>query len=458
MTSEPAARRGWRETIRVYAQPQVRPLLFLGFSSGLPFLLVFGTLSAWLTQAHVSRSTIGYFSWAGLSYSLKFFWSPIVDRAHLPLLGRLGRRRSWMLIAQFGVIAALTGMALTDPAEQLRHTALLAVCLAFASATQDISVDAYRIESAPVELQGAVTAAYQLGYRIAMIAAGAVALHIAQGHGWQITYLSMAALVGVGVVTTLLIAEPRATIDRAAVAQEQRVVDFVERSGHWPDWARSAAAWIIGAVVCPFTDIFNRLGGGLATLILLFVASYRASDFTMGVMANPFYLDLGFTLDQIAVVSKVYGVIVTLLGVALCGLLVARFGVLRALFVGIVVVCLANCYFSWMAHRDAATVAGLTFAISFDNIGVGIAGTALIVYLSGLTSPAYTATQYALLGMAWSLPCKFLAGFSGVIVDAVGYPLFFVYTAALSLPAIVLVILLGHATSRLGKNPAAAQA
>ncbi len=445
MTAESAPKeRGWREAIRVYAQPQVRPLLFLGFSSGLPFLLVFGTLSAWLTQAHVSRSMIGYFSWAGLAYSLKYFWAPIVDRAPLPLLGRLGRRRSWMLLAQIGIAAALVGLAFADPASDLRHTALLAVSLAFASATQDIAVDAYRIEAGPSELQGALTAAYQVGYRIAMIAANAGALFIAGGFGWHAAYLTMAALVSVGIVTTLLIGEASATLDhRLTLAQEQRVVDFLARNKHWPDWGRYAAEWFIGAVVCPFTDFFERLGLRNALSIAAFIACYRASDFTMGVMANPFYLDLGFTLIQIAAVSKVYGVLMTMLGVTVGGVLVAQLGLRRTLLTGIVIVCFANLYFSVLARSNAG-LAGLITAISLDNIGIGIAGTAFVAYLSNLTNPAYTATQYALLGLAWSLPCKLLAGFSGRIVDAVGYPLFFVYTAALSLPAILLLLRLNR--------------
>jgi PAT family beta-lactamase induction signal transducer AmpG len=440
MTADTApSRRGWRESLRVYIQPPVRPLLFLGFSSGLPFLLVFSTLSAWLAQAHVSRSTIGYFSWAGLAYSFKYFWAPIVDRTPLPLLSRLGRRRSWMLLAQIGIAVALIGLALGDPEVRLQHTALLAVCLAFASATQDIAVDAYRIEAAPADLQGALAAAYQIGYRIAMIAAGAGALFVAAGFGWHAAYLTMAALTAIGMATTLLIREPRATLDRTARADEARVTDFLVRSSHWPHWARQAAAWFIGAVVCPFTDIFMRFGIRRALAILAFVACYRASDFTMGVMANPFYLDLGFTLEQIAGVSKIYGVLMTTLGVVVAGLLVARRGFRSTLLVGAAIVCIANLYFSILA-RSNFDLFGLILAISLDNIGIGIAGTAFVAYLSNLVNPTYTATQYALLGMAWSLPCKLLAGFSGRVVDSVGYPLFFVYTATLSLLAIFMLL------------------
>ena len=423
--------------MRVYARPEVRPLLFLGFSAGLPFLLVFSTLSAWLTQAGVSRSTIGYFSWVGLTYSLKFFWAPVVDRLRLPLLGALGRRRSWMLLAQCGLMAGLATLALADPANQLRHVALVAVCIAFASSTQDIAVDAYRIEAAPPSLQGALAAAYQLGYRIALIVAGAGALFIASEHGWRVAYLSMAALVCVGIATTLLIREPQPSIDRKTTAQEQRVIAFVAAAAHWPASARSAAAWIIGAVVCPFTDFFNRNGLRKALAILLFIGVYRMHEYAMGVMANPFYLDMGFTLKEIATMSKIFGIIMTMVGVVIAGVLVARYGIARALFTGAVVICAGNLFFSWLAQSHAG-LPGLAAAISVDNIGIGIAGTAFVAYLSSLTNSAYTATQYALFGSLFPLPGKLIAGLSGVVVDAVGYPLFFVYTATLCLPAIVL--------------------
>jgi PAT family beta-lactamase induction signal transducer AmpG len=430
----------WREGLRVYAHPRVLGMLFLGFSAGLPFLLVFSTLSAWLAQCGISRTTIGYFSWVGLTYSLKFFWSPVVDRLHLPLLTRwLGRRRSWMLLAQCGIAAGLAGMALNDPSKQLMPTVAFALLVAFSSATQDISLDAYRIEAAALELQGGMAAAYQMGYRIALIVAGAGALFIASESGWHVTYLSMAALTLIGMTTVLIVAEPLAQVSRATLMQERRVVEFLERSSHWPAPLQRAMAWIIGAVVCPFVDFFTRNGLRSALFILLFIGLYRMHEYAMGVMANPFYLDMGYSLKQIASMSKIFGVIMTMFGVVIAGVMVARQGIPKTLFAGVLIIFAGNLFYSWLANQPP-TLLALGTAISVDNIGIGIAGTAFVAYLSGLTNSAYTATQYALFGSLFPLPGKLIAGFSGAVVDAVGYPLFFIYTASLTLPALVLCL------------------
>ncbi len=417
-------------------------MFFLGFSSGLPFLLVFSTLSAWLALAGVSVTTIGYFSWVGLSYSLKFFWAPVVDRLPLPGLTRLlGRRRAWLLVAQLGVTAGLLGIATADPATHLRQLVWLAIGVAFASATQDICVDAWRIEAVGLERQGAMAAVYQFGYRIAMLAAGAGALLIAAAGGWHLAYLSMAALMGVGILTTLLVPEPEVSPNRAAWQDEQRVVDFLQRKAHWSPALRDITAWLIGAVVCPFLDFFRRNEMSLAVLILAFVCLYRLAYFTKGVMANPFYLELGFSLDQIAAISKIFGVVMTMVGAAVGGGLVARYGLLRTLLVGLLLIATANLYFAAMTalpHQPWS----LATAITIDNFGSGIEGTAFIAYLSSLTNTAYTATQYALFSSLWSLPGKVIDGFSGVLVDHLGYPTFFLYTAALSLPALWLLVLL----------------
>lgn len=438
MTSESAAS-GWR----IYGNPRVLGMLFLGFSAGLPFLLVFSTLSAWLAQCGISRTTIGYFSWIGLTYSLKFFWSPVVDRLRLPLLTHwLGRRRSWMLLAQIGIACGLAGMALNDPAQNLTPTIVFALLVAFSSATQDIALDAYRIEAAPMELQGGMAAAYQMGYRIALIVAGAGALFIASSAGWSVSYLAMAACISVGIATVLLVTEPQTTVSRETMMQEQRVVSFLERSAHWPKPLQSLMAWIIGAIVCPFIDFFTRNGLRSALFILLFISLYRMHEYAMGVMANPFYLDMGYTLDEIASMSKIFGVIMTMVGVVIAGAAVARHGVPRTLLLGVSTIAFGNLFFSWIASSDVHTLFSLGAAISVDNIGIGIAGTAFVAYLSGLTNSAYTATQYALFGSLFPLPGKIIAGFSGVVVDHIGYPLFFVYTASLTLPAIFLCLIL----------------
>jgi len=437
---------GWRESLGVYAQPRVRAMLLLGFSSGLPFPLLLTTLSAWLRQSGIERTTIGYFSWVGLAYSLKYFWAPFVDRLHLPFLNRLGRRRSWMLLAQFGVALGLLCMARQDPigSATAASIALLAVLTAFASATQDIAVDAYRIEAVGTELQGAMAAAYSMGYQLALLAAGAGALFTAAAYGWTTAYCMIAACMAVGMVTTLLIAEPEAKIDRATLAQEQRVVEFLARSAHWPAALRQAMAWLIGAVVCPFVDFFSRQGLRLGLLLLALIVTYRLNYTTMGVAANSFYIDLGFTLNQIGAISKVYGVIMTIVGGLIGGLLVARYSFYRALLTGLLLLSAANLFYAYVAGLHRPGVDWLAAAVSIDNIGNGIAGTAFIAYMSSLTNTAYTATQYALFGTLWSLPAKSIAGFWGTIVDAYGYQPFFVYTAAMGAPALLLILYLMH--------------
>lgn len=433
-----ALRGGWG-SLDVYANPRVRAMLFLGFSSGLPFALVLTTLSARLRQAGIDRTTIGYFSLVGLAYSLKYFWSPVVDRLPLPGLQRMGRRRSWMLLAQCGIVVGLVLLALADPAVDAEKVAWLAVFTAFCSATQDISVDAYRIEAAGTDMQGAMAAAYQIGYQVALIAAGAGALTAAAGYGWTTSYLIMAACALVGVITTLVIAEPEARIDRATLAQEARVVSFLERSAHWPALLRHAVAWLIGAVVCPFVDFFTRNGLRVGLPILLLIATYRLNYTTMGVAANTFYLDMGFTLDQIALVSKLYGVVMTMFGAVAAGVLIKRYGITRTLLVGWVLLTGANLVYAHIAGIHPG-IAWLATAVSADNVANGIAGTAFIAYMSSLTNTAYTATQYALFGTLWSLPAKTIASQWGKIVDAFGYPPFFVYTAAIGLPALLLIL------------------
>ncbi len=463
------APRGWRASLAAYANPRVLTMLLLGFSAGLPFPLVLTTLSARLRQAGIDRTTIGYFSLVGLAYSLKYFWSPVVDRLALPGLNRLGRRRSWMLLAQIGIAVGLLMMALQDPAESAVHMAWLAVFTAFCAATQDIALDAYRIEAVGVEWQGAIAATYQTGYQLALICAGAGALTAAAGYGWTFAYLLMTACVAVGVVTTLLIAEPEARVDRATMAQEARVIDFLERKAHWPAPLRHTMAWLIGAVVCPFVDFFSRNGLRAGVPILALIVCYRLNYTTMGVAANTFYLDLGYSLTQIALVSKVYGILMTLAGALVAGLLVKRYGVPRTMLIGIVLLTAANLLYAGIsdrlapfiiAHQDkladahAPALRWLAAAVSLDNIANGIAGTAFIAYLSSLTNAAYTATQYALFGTLWSLPAKSIASQWGKIVDAFGYPAFFVYTAAIGLPAILLILwLMRRPPSR---SPAAA--
>jgi PAT family beta-lactamase induction signal transducer AmpG len=437
--------RGWVAAVLVYRQPRMLSMLLLGFSAGLPFFLVFQTLSAWLRQDGIQRATIGMLAWVGIVYTIKFLWAPIVDRVALPFLHRLvGRRRSWMLLAQAGIAFGLFNLSISDPSADVLRVALWALFVAVCAATQDIAIDAWRIESAPPEMQGAMAAAYQLGYRLALMAGSAGALTIAAGFGWHTSYATMAALVGIGVITTLASREPEASASRDTLLREERVIAWLDQRTHWPHWMRNAGAWFIGAVVCPLIDFFGRLGWKSALLILLFMSSYRLTDFTMGSMANPFYIDKGYTLAQIATVVKVFGIATSMVGIVIAGIVIAKLGILRALVLGSCMIIASNLGFAVLATTAGPTLVGLAAVNSLDNLALAMHGTSLIAYLSGLTSPKYTATQYALFSSFYALPGKILEGFSGFVVDAIGYNAFFVYTASLSLPGLLLLYVLAR--------------
>jgi len=416
-------------------------MIFLGFSAGLPFLLVFSTLSAWLTDAGLSRTLIGYFSWIGITYSIKVFWAPVIDRLPLPLLTRLlGKRRSWMLLAQIGIALGLVGMALSNAQTDLTQIALFALFVAFSSATQDITIDAYRIEAVDKALQGAMAATYVLGYRLALLAAGAGAFYLAEFLSWPVAYLGMAALMLVGVVTTFVIKEPEVPDSAATRQLEARVESLIGIENSQHSVTTRFAAWFSDAVISPFVDFFSR-NGRFAVTVLLLIGLYKVSDITMGVMANPFYLDLGFSKTQIADVTKIFGFFMTITGAALGGLLIVRYGIMRPLLLGAVMVALTNLLFAVLAVSQP-DIRLLALVISADNLSGGIATSVFIAYLSSLTNTAYTATQYALFSSLMTLPAKLLGGFSGVIVDGYGYPWFFIYASATGIPAILLVIYL----------------
>ena len=423
--------RSWRAAFAIYGEKPVLALLFLGFSAGLPFLLVFSTLSLWLREVGISRTAIGFVSWIGITYSIKVIWAPVVD--HAPLIGltdRLGRRRAWMFVAMAGIGLGLLGMAFSDPSASPRLLVAFALMVAFCSATQDVAIDAYRIEIAPAEMQGALAAAYQLGYRIALLVAGAGALYIAEFQSWAVSYAVMAGLMMIGLLTVLVIPEPQ-----SSPAEDDT-----------SNGSSTIGEWFESAVIRPFGEFFRRVGR-FAIPILLFVAVYRVSDISMGVMANPFYVDLGFSKTEIANIIKVFGFGMTILGTLLGGVLVARYGVMGPLLLGSVLVVAANLLFALLAWvgRDITL---LTVVISADNISGGLAGSAFIAYLSSLTRTPYTATQYALFSSLMTLPGKFIGGFSGVVVDGSGYMVFFAYAAMLGLPAIFLCLYLAlRATS-----------
>ncbi|MGZ8185555.1 MAG: AmpG family muropeptide MFS transporter, partial [Methylobacter sp.] len=294
-----AIEKSWRKAFLIYAQPKVRSMIFLGFSAGLPFLLVFSTLSAWLRDEGVERSVIGFFSWVGVTYSIKVFWAPVIDRLPLPLLtSLLGKRRSWMLLAQLGIISGLIGMGSSDSHTQLQQIALFAVWVAFCSATQDVVIDAYRVETVGAEYQGAMAATYVFGYRIALLVAGAGVFYIADYSSWRFAYFAMAIAMGVGVLTTLIINEPDHNNIKEAGVLESRLEAMLGVARRQTILQRFLAGFS-KAVLSPFIEFFNR-NGRIGLLILLLIALYKMSDITMGVMANPFYLDLGFSKKEIA--------------------------------------------------------------------------------------------------------------------------------------------------------------
>ncbi len=415
-------------------------MLFLGFSAGLPFLLVFSTLTAWLTEAGVTRTTIGFFSWIGITYSVKVFWAPVVDQLRLPVLHKLlGQRRSWMILAQAGIATGLLLMAATDPLNELTIVALAGLLVAFSSATQDISIDAFRIEAAIEQFQAAMSAAYVFGYRLALLVAGAGALYIAEYSSWETCYSVMAALMVIGVITVLLVKEPERLRPSDDGDLEQRVESYLSAEAGVQSRLSHTLGRMVQAVVGPFVDFFRR-HGIYAMVILLFISVYRISDITMGVMANPFYLDMGFSKVQIADVTKVFGFFMTIAGSIIGGVLVARWGSGPILVLGAVMVASTNLLFVWMAVLAEANTLLLALVVSADNLSGGLAIVAFIAYLSGLTSSTYTATQYALFSSLMTLPGKFIGGFSGWLVDLAGYPWFFVVASVMGIPAILLAL------------------
>ena len=443
----------WLSAFRIYTHPRVLGMLSLGFSAGLPLLLIMGTLSFWLREADVDRTTIGHLSWIGLAYGFKWLWSPLVDRMPLPILTRfLGRRRAWLLLSQIVIAISLVGVANSDPAVNLTYTVFFALAVAFASATQDIALDAYRIEAVALELQGAMAATYQAGYRLAMILASAGVLWIAAAvdsseavydHApWRFAYLIMAGFMTVGIITTLIIREPDVPFNKVISENEEFARQTISK---WQlnERLTQILAWLYGAIIAPFRDFIFR-HGKQALLILGLIALYRISDVVMGVMSNPFYVDMGYTKNEVATVSKVYGVLMTIAGAGLGGVLILKIGIMRTLFLGAVLSAATNLLFVWLAGRGH-DVSGLIFTISADNLSAGIASCAFIAYLSGLTNSAYSATQYALFSSIMLLLPKFVAGFSGQFVDAYGYENFFIATALLGLPVLVLVWLAGKA-------------
>ncbi len=428
--SAPSAQgRSWRDSLAWYLSPSSLRMVALGFSAGLPLLLVLGTLSFRLREAGIERTTIGFLSWVGLAYAFKWAWAPLVDQVRLPwLTARLGRRRAWLLLSQLFIISGLIGMAYCEPQTNLDYLVMWAVWVAFGSATQDIALDAYRIESDGLHHQAALASMYQTGYRLGMIWAGAGALWITaraestallgqyQNDAWRVSYLAMGASMVVGLLCVFW-------------SKESQDVA--------PTSARTAQEWIQDVLVAPFAEFFARFGGH-AWVILSLIGLYRISDIVMGIMANPFYIDMGYTKDEIAMVTKVFGVIMTLLGAFLGGLWSSRWGNMKVLMWGAILSAASNLLFAWLAGLGHSFWA-LVWVISLDNLSGGIASAAFIAYLSSLTKVQYSASQYALLSSFMLLAPKWLAGFSGLFVDQFGYPLFFCSTALIGLPVLLLI-------------------
>ncbi|MEC9374914.1 MAG: MFS transporter [Pseudomonadota bacterium] len=414
--------KSWLKELGVYKQPKILAMLFLGFSSGLPFALVAGTLAAWLTVSGVTMTEIGMFAWIGILYAFKFLWAPFVDHISIPFLSRVfGRRRGWMLLGQVGVAFALIGMALADPIDKISALAWFAAAAAFFSATQDIAVDAWRIEIVETKMQAAMAASYQLGYRVALLIASAGALTIADSWSWKVVYPIMALLMLVGIITVVLISEPSAP-------KKSNLQGF--------SLITEPISWLSSAVFDPISDFFQR-NGKQALIIILFIGIYRISDTVLGVMANPFYLITGFTEAQIALYAKGVGFFAVIIGAALGGAAVIRNGLGPSLIFGAIILALTNLSFALLAFLGA-NVPLLAITICADNLAQGFTGTIFIAYLSSLTSISYTATQYALFTSLMVLPGKILSGFSGVIVDSIGWISFFTYAAFMGIPAIFL--------------------
>ena len=410
---------------------------------------MFSTLNARLADVGVETATIGFFSWLGITYSIKVFWAPVVDRLKLPFLDRLlGKRRRWILLAQAGIATGLYLMAHVDATVAPEMMAFCGLLVAFSSATQDVAIDAYRIEVAEERLQAALAATYIFGYRLALLVAGAGALYLAEFWSWQVSYEVMALLVGVGMVTVLIVREPR--VNHYAAAQD--IADKIEHEAskrtHLNPRLARFIGWFYAAIAGPFLDFFRRYKE-LAILILVMVAVYRISDIAMGVMANPFYLDfMGFSKTQVADVTKIFGFFMTIAGSLVGGVLVVRYGVRRILLAGAIMTAATNLLFVVLAQYPPNIVT-LALVVSADNLSGGIANVALIAWLSSMTSAAFTATQYALFSSLMTLPGKFIGGFSGIVVAGFGYAEFFLVAGVMGIPAILLAIYMMRKGERL---------
>ncbi len=410
----------WKDSLFGYFQPRLFIVLFLGFCSGLPFGMLFDPWNFWLSESGINRATIGLLSWITLTYSFKAAWSPFIDRFRLPVLSNLlGQRRSWLVFSQILIAFALLGMAFSDPNESFGILVIFALTVSFSSATQDICVDAMRIELVSEQELGEATAMYQGGWRIAFLISQVATLFIASFFDWSAAYAAAAFLmIAIALFTVKKVPEPTRVLK-----------DYISI-------VNKPALWFKESYLEPFGDLSKRLKGQLFFIILL-VATYRFSDMVLGPMAMPFYTETGFTKEEVALITNAFGIMVTLLGAFAGGLFIYRFNIIKTLLAGAILVCLTNLAFA-VLDTIGHDLMALTITIALDNFSQGLAGTALIAYLSSLTSQNFTATQYALLFSLATFPAKLLAGSSGFIVNSMGYFNFFIYAACMGLPAISL--------------------
>jgi MFS transporter, PAT family, beta-lactamase induction signal transducer AmpG len=431
VVSAPRRKRSALDVLRELRQPKVAVMLALGFSSGLPFLLTANTFGYWLRDEGTSLIAIGFASWVGFAYAFKVYWSPLVDRIDVPLLGRLGRRRGWMLLCQILVATGLLGMAAVGMQGGLAAIGAFALLTAFASATQDIAIDAWRIEAASdADEVGLMTSAAQVGYRVALLVTDALIIAAAARVGWPLSYVGMAMLMVLGIVATLFATEPV----RADVVLQHKP----------PLWTLRGLA---DAIVGPFVDFFAK-HKAVGLVMLLMVALYRLPDFVMGPMYNPFYHDLGLSKDTVAWVRGSFGLVATFAGIAASGLAAVRLGLFPTLVAGLVLEGFGTAAFALLSvHADASIFAAV---MTLDAFAQAFAGVALVTYMSSLTSLGYTATQYAMLSSTYAVLGKFTKGFSGVAVDALtpthgllgAYATAFVATGLTAVPPLLLILLL----------------
>jgi PAT family beta-lactamase induction signal transducer AmpG len=423
--------------VAIYREPAVLALIFLGFSSGLPLALTASTLFVWLAESQIDKTAIGLFAAIGTPYALKFLWAPLMDRLPAPVLsGFFGRRRGWILLTQLGLVGAILVMGTLDPRQDPWTVGVLAFTVAFLSASQDIVIDAFRIESLEERQQAGGAAALVFGYRVGMLVSGAGALYLAHYGNWLTAYGVMAALVLVGGVAVLLRPEPQPADGGSwdADTQEARAEAYLS-GAHVAAALARAAGWLYAAVVVPFAEFISRPRW---LVILLFVALYKFGDSLAGVMTNPFLVEIGFSKLDIANVSKLYGFTATMVGLAVGGAMMNGVGMVRSLWICGLLQLGSNFMFAVQAMAGA-DLGLLAVTIGLENLAGGMGTAVFVAYLSSLCNVSYTATQYALLSSFMATARTWLSSSSGLLAEWLGWVDFFVLTAGAAVPGLLLL-------------------